>query len=51
MRKIYLPHIERITDALEIDDISEIIRLTKKEQALKCGQNKKEDVQNPFKTL
>lgn len=29
--KIYLPHIERIADALEIDDISEIIRLTKKE--------------------
>lgn len=28
--KVYLQHIERIANALEIDDISEIIRLTKK---------------------
>lgn len=28
--RIYLEHIERIADALEIDDISEIIRLNKK---------------------
>ncbi|EGP0013022.1 MULTISPECIES: helix-turn-helix domain-containing protein [Enterococcus] len=29
-QKIYLEHIERIADALEIDDISEIIRLVEK---------------------
>lgn len=29
-QKIYLEHIERIADALEIDDISRIIKLTKK---------------------
>ncbi|MBL1230129.1 helix-turn-helix transcriptional regulator [Enterococcus sp. BWB1-3] len=29
-KKIYLEHIERIADALEIDDISKIIKLTKK---------------------
>ncbi|MFS7394064.1 helix-turn-helix domain-containing protein [Carnobacterium maltaromaticum] len=28
--RIYLEHIERIADALEIDDISKIIRLRKK---------------------
>ena len=28
--KIYLEHIERIADALEIDDISEIIRIVEK---------------------
>lgn len=27
--KIYLPHIERIAEALDIDDISEIIKLKK----------------------
>ncbi|WP_413487273.1 helix-turn-helix domain-containing protein [Carnobacterium maltaromaticum] len=27
--RIYLEHIERIADALEIDDISKIVRLTK----------------------
>lgn len=27
--RIYLEHIERIADALEIDDISEILKLTK----------------------
>ena len=29
-QKIYLEHIERIADALEIDDISEIIRIVEK---------------------
>ena len=29
-QKIYLGHIERIADALEIDDISEIIRIVEK---------------------
>ncbi len=29
-QKIYLEHIERIVDALEIDDISEIIRIVEK---------------------
>ncbi|MGC6769586.1 helix-turn-helix domain-containing protein [Enterococcus sp. LJL51] len=29
--KIYLPHIERIADALDIDDISKIIKLVKDE--------------------
>lgn len=29
-QKIYLEHIERIGDALEIDDISEIIRIVEK---------------------
>lgn len=29
-QKIYLEHIERIADALEIDDISRIIKLTTK---------------------
>ncbi|MCB5950969.1 helix-turn-helix transcriptional regulator [Enterococcus sp. BWT-B8] len=29
-KRIYLEHIERIADALEIDDISKIIKLTKK---------------------
>lgn len=29
--KIYLPHIERIADALNIDDISKIIKLVKDE--------------------
>ncbi|MBW9324512.1 helix-turn-helix transcriptional regulator [Enterococcus casseliflavus] len=28
-KKIYLEHIERIADALEIDDVSRILRLTK----------------------
>ena len=29
-QKIYLEHIERIADALEIDDISEVIRIVEK---------------------
>ncbi|MGX7245827.1 helix-turn-helix domain-containing protein [Enterococcus quebecensis] len=29
--KIYLPHIERIADALDIDDISKIIKLVSEE--------------------
>ena len=29
-RKIYLEHIERIADALEIDDISRILKLNRK---------------------
>ena len=33
-QKIYLEHIERIADALEIDDISRIIKLTKKWQSI-----------------
>ncbi|MBO0471469.1 helix-turn-helix transcriptional regulator [Enterococcus sp. DIV0242_7C1] len=28
-KRVYLEHIERIADALDIDDISKIIRLTK----------------------
>lgn len=28
-KKIYLEHIERIADALEIDDVSRILKLTK----------------------
>lgn len=28
-KKIYLEHIERIADALEIDDVSRILRITK----------------------
>lgn len=29
--KIYLPHIERIAEALDIDDITQIIRIQRKE--------------------
>lgn len=29
-KKVYLEHIERIADALEIEDISKILRLTKR---------------------
>lgn len=30
-KRIYLEHIERIADALEIDDISQILSITKKD--------------------
>ncbi|MCB5953950.1 helix-turn-helix domain-containing protein [Enterococcus sp. CWB-B31] len=30
-KRIYLEHIERIADALEIDDISKILKLSKKQ--------------------